>query len=63
MRNGFHVYDTDTHVMPIAEVLERYVDPDFRSRLRWAPDPDRLMANPRVAEARLPPPSPPARAP
>ncbi len=33
MRNGFHVYDTDTHVMPLAEVLERYVDPDFRSRL------------------------------
>ncbi|MCZ6874827.1 MAG: amidohydrolase family protein [bacterium] len=33
MRNGFHVYDTDTHVMPIAEVLEPYVDPAFRARL------------------------------
>lgn len=33
MRNGFKVYDTDTHVMPIAEVLERYVDPSFRPRL------------------------------
>src|SRR3989442_13478537 len=33
MRNGFKVYDVDTHVMPIAEVLERYVDPSFRPRL------------------------------
>ena len=33
MRNGFHVYDTDTHVMPVAEVLEQYVDPDIRQRL------------------------------
>ena len=33
MRNGFHVYDSDTHVNPAAEVLERYVDPGFRSRL------------------------------
>jgi predicted TIM-barrel fold metal-dependent hydrolase len=33
MRNGFQVYDTDTHVMPAAEVLQHYVDPDFRSRL------------------------------
>ena len=33
MRNGFKVYDTDTHVMPIAEVLEQYVDPSFRPRL------------------------------
>jgi predicted TIM-barrel fold metal-dependent hydrolase len=33
MRNGFHVYDTDTHVMPIAEILEQYVDPDLRARL------------------------------
>ena len=33
MRNGFRVYDSDTHVMPAAEVLERYVDPDFRPRL------------------------------
>src|SRR6202035_3030433 len=33
MRNGFRVYDSDTHVLPAAEVLERYVDPDFRPRL------------------------------
>jgi predicted TIM-barrel fold metal-dependent hydrolase len=34
MRNGFHVYDSDTHVNPAAEVLERYVDPAFRPRLQ-----------------------------
>jgi uncharacterized protein len=33
MRSGFRVYDADTHVNPAAEVLERYVDPGFRSRL------------------------------
>ena len=33
MRNGFRVYDSDTHVNPAAEVLDRYVDPDFRPRL------------------------------
>src|SRR5262249_6073113 len=33
MRNGFQVYDSDTHVNPAAEVLERYVDPDYRPRL------------------------------
>ena len=33
MKNGFRVYDSDTHVLPAAEVLERYVDPDFRPRL------------------------------
>ncbi|HEX3537832.1 MAG TPA: amidohydrolase family protein [Stellaceae bacterium] len=33
MKNGFRVYDSDTHVLPCAEVLERYVDPDFRPRL------------------------------
>jgi len=33
MRNGFQVYDTDTHVMPAAEVLQQYVDPEFRPRL------------------------------
>src|SRR6266550_1003964 len=33
MKNGFRVYDSDTHVMPAAEVLERYVDPGFRPRL------------------------------
>jgi hypothetical protein len=33
MRNGFRIYDSDTHVLPSAEVLERYVDPEFRPRL------------------------------
>jgi len=33
MRNGFKVYDADTHVTPNAEVLEQYVDPSFRPRL------------------------------
>jgi predicted TIM-barrel fold metal-dependent hydrolase len=33
MRNGLRVYDADTHVLPAAEVLERYVDPGFRPRL------------------------------
>ena len=33
MRNGFRVYDSDTHVNPAAEVLDRYVDPGFRARL------------------------------
>ncbi len=33
MKNGFQVYDSDTHINPAAEVLEKYVDPDFRVRL------------------------------
>jgi hypothetical protein len=33
MKNGFRIYDTDTHIDPGADVLERYVDPDFRPRL------------------------------
>jgi predicted TIM-barrel fold metal-dependent hydrolase len=33
MRNGLRVYDSDTHVNPVAEVLDRYVDPSFRPRL------------------------------
>ena len=33
MKNGFRVFDADTHVNPAAEVLERYVDPGFRPRL------------------------------
>src|SRR5436305_14824513 len=33
MKNGFRVYDTDTHIDPGADVLERYVDPGFRGRL------------------------------
>jgi predicted TIM-barrel fold metal-dependent hydrolase len=33
MRNGLRIYDSDTHVLPAAEVLERYVDRGFRPRL------------------------------
>jgi uncharacterized protein len=33
VKDGFRVYDSDTHVNPCAEVLDRYVDPDFRPRL------------------------------
>ena len=33
MKNGYRVFDADTHVNPAAEVLERYIDPDFRPRL------------------------------
>ena len=33
MKNGFRVYDSDTHVLPAAEVIERYVEPGFRPRL------------------------------
>src|SRR5215472_11417391 len=33
MRNGYRAYDSDTHVNPCAEVLDRYVDPSFRPRL------------------------------
>ena len=33
MKNGYRVFDADTHVNPAAEVLERYVDPGFRPRL------------------------------
>jgi uncharacterized protein len=33
MKDGYRVYDSDTHVLPAAEVLERYVDPEFRPRL------------------------------
>jgi len=33
MRGGFKAWDADTHINPSAEVLDRYVDPDFRARL------------------------------
>src|SRR3984957_9175809 len=33
MKVGFRVYETDTHINPAAEVLDKYVDPDFRARL------------------------------
>ena len=33
MKEGFRVYDTDTHIDPGADVLEKYVDPGFRERL------------------------------
>ena len=33
MKNGFRVYDSDTHIDPATEILDRYVDPEFRPRL------------------------------
>jgi uncharacterized protein len=33
MKNGFRVYDVDTHINPGAEALDKYVDPGFRPRL------------------------------
>ena len=33
MKEGFRIYDTDTHIDPGADVLEKYVDPSFRPRL------------------------------
>jgi len=33
MKNGFRAFDSDTHVNPACEVLEKYVDPGFRPRL------------------------------
>jgi uncharacterized protein len=33
MRSGFRVYDSDTHINPAAEILDKYVDPEFRPRL------------------------------
>ncbi|HEX3861060.1 MAG TPA: amidohydrolase family protein [Stellaceae bacterium] len=33
MKDGLRVFDADTHVEPSAEVLDKYVDPGFRTRL------------------------------
>ena len=33
MKQGLRIYDTDTQIDPGADVLEKYVDPDFRPRL------------------------------
>jgi len=33
MKDGFRVFDADTHVEPTAEVIDQYVDPGFRTRL------------------------------
>ena len=33
MKDGLRIYDTDTHIDPGADVLEKYVDPGFRPRL------------------------------
>ena len=38
MKDGLRVFDADTHVEPTAEVIDQYVDPGFRSRLRVAAD-------------------------
>ena len=34
MRNGYKIFDSDTHVFPSSETLERYVDPSFKPRLQ-----------------------------
>lgn len=33
MRNGYKVYDSDTHIQPSLETIEPYLDPDIRARL------------------------------
>ena len=33
MRDGYKVIDMDTHVNPTMEILEKYTEPSFRSRL------------------------------
>ena len=33
MRNGIKIIDMDTHVQPSQDILEKYVEPSFRSRL------------------------------
>src|SRR6266513_4177598 len=33
MKKGLRIFDADTHVEPTAEVLDKYVDPSFRTRL------------------------------
>ena len=34
MRQGYKIIDMDTHVQPTIEVLEKYTEPSFRSRLK-----------------------------
>ena len=34
MKNGYRAIDADTHVNPDLEVLERYLDPSFRPRMK-----------------------------
>ena len=33
MRNGYKIYDSDTHIAPMAETLAPYFDPEIRARL------------------------------
>ena len=33
VRNGYRIYDSDTHVIPSAEVPERHAEPSFSPRL------------------------------
>src|SRR5688500_6907719 len=33
MKNGFRIFDTDTHIRPSLETLEQYYDANFRRRL------------------------------
>jgi len=34
MRNGYKIYDSDTHIAPMAETLAPYFDPSLRGRLK-----------------------------
>ena len=34
MRNGYKIFDSDTHIAPMAETLEPYFDGSIRHRLR-----------------------------
>jgi len=48
MKEGFRVYDTDTHIDPGADVLEKYVDPGFRPPRR----PGTLSPRDQIAQRR-----------
>src|SRR3974390_590557 len=53
MKEGFRVYDTDTHIDPGADVLEKYVDPGFRPRLDDLAPYRRAIKSRRVAAGRV----------
>ena len=51
MKNGFKIWDTDTHVRPTLETLEPFYDAALSEALRWRSTPavlrissDRLSA-------------------
>ncbi|HWP56956.1 MAG TPA: amidohydrolase family protein [Candidatus Acidoferrales bacterium] len=38
MKNGYKIFDADTHINPLAETLEPYFDPEVRARIpEWEP--------------------------